>query len=162
MVQQHSILIACLCLMASGCESDDTTGLPEDDAVGGTIPLDLGTGEDSFWIDTDGVDPEVAGCHIEFRDSGCTTVAAFARNFGEFCQEDGTLVESNPGADVCHEHEDDIGHPYVVDCGGWCRDTFTLPNGDRRGVAAATGTCEVVPDVPCDQGVVESARCVCQ
>lgn len=160
MVQQHSILIVCLGLFSVGCSSDDTP--PEDDEGPGTIPLDLGAGKDTFWIDTDGVEPELAGCHIEYSDSDCTTVAAAGRNFGEFCQEDGTLVESNPMADVCHTHDDDIGHPYVVDCVAWCTNTLTLPNGQQRGMVGATGTCEVVLDVPCDQGVVESARCVCQ
>jgi hypothetical protein len=159
MGRHHSILLACLGVLSPACSSDDA---PEDEAGPGTIPLDLGTGADSFWIDTDGVDPEVAGCHIEFSDDDCTSVAVSARNFGEFCQEDGTLVESNPMADVCHTHDDDIGHPYVVDCVGWCTDTLTLPNGERRGIAAATGTCEVVLDVPCDLGVIESARCVCE
>ncbi|HVK88899.1 MAG TPA: hypothetical protein VM513_32490 [Kofleriaceae bacterium] len=156
-MQKQSILIAWLALVP-GC-SDDS---PVDEDLPGTIPLDLGTGEDSFWIDTDGVEPELAGCHIEFSESNCDFVAVSARNFGEFCQEDGTLVESNPGADQCHTHEDDIGHPYVVDCSAWCTDTLTLPNGVQRGVASATGRCEVVADVPCNEGVVDSARCVCE
>lgn len=157
MVQPHSIVIVCLGLLVPACSGDDT-----EEGGAGTIPLDLGAGEDTFWIDTDGVAPEVAGCHIEYSDEDCATVATAGRNFGEFCQEDGTLVESNPGADVCHTHEDDIGHPYVVDCVGWCRNAITLPDGQQRGTAATTGTCEVVSDVPCDQGVVESARCVCE
>src|SRR5436190_22294095 len=89
MVQQLSILIACV-LLAPGC-SDDDSDEPEEDGDG-TLVLDLGSGRDSFWIDTDGVDPEVPGCHIELGDSSCAAVAVSARNFGEFCQEDGTLV----------------------------------------------------------------------
>ena len=158
MVQQHWIWLACLGLLASACDSDDT----EEEAVEGTIPLDLGTGRDSFWIDTDGVEPEIAGCHIEFSSDSCTTLAASARNFGEFCQEDGTLVESTPDADECHTHDNDIGHPYVVDCVAWCRDALTLPNGDRRGFAVTTGTCEAVRDIQCDREVIDSARCVCE
>jgi hypothetical protein len=158
MLHQRSFLVACLGALSLGC-SEDVTDEPVED--GGTFVLDLGSGTDSFWIDTDGVDPEVAGCHIEFGDSDCVSAAVPARNFGEFCMDDGTLIESNPMADVCHTHDDDIGHPYVVDCVDWCRNTLTLPSGERRGIAAATGTCEVVVEVPCDEGVVESARCVC-
>lgn len=157
MLQQHSIRIACLALLSLGC-SDEDAGEHGD---GGTFVLDLGSGMDSFWIDTDGVAPEVAGCHIEFNENDCASVATPGRNFGEFCMDDATLIESNPMADLCHTHEDDIGHPYVVDCASWCRGTLTLPSGERRGVAPATGTCEVVVEVPCDDGVVESARCVC-
>lgn len=156
---QQSILIACVGLSVLGCSNEST--LEEHETGAGTITLDLGAGHDSFWSDTDGVDPEVAGCHIELADSSCNVAAAAPRNFGEYCQEDGTLIESNPGAHVCHTHENDIGHPYVVDCDGWCRGTFVLPNNQRRGIAAAGGECVVVHELPCDQGVVDSAKCVC-
>lgn len=160
MVQQHWLVIACLGLVSAACSNHDETEDPE--AGPGTYTLDLGRGEDSFWIDTDGVSPEVAGCHIEYSESTCTTVAVFGRTVGEFCQDDGTLVESNPAALACHTHDKDIGHPYVVDCAGWCTNGLVLPNGQRRGFAADTGYCEAVHEVRCDQRVVDSARCACQ
>src|SRR6188508_2481651 len=74
MIQHHSILFAaCLGLLSAACSDNDTNldTNDEDPHGGGTIELDLGTGTDSFWADTDGVDPEVAGCHVEFSDSDC-------------------------------------------------------------------------------------------
>ncbi|HEX5058208.1 MAG TPA: hypothetical protein VFV99_02555 [Kofleriaceae bacterium] len=164
MTQQHSIVfVACLGLVSAACSDNDTNldTNDEDPEGGGTIELDLGGGTDSFWADTDGVDPEVAGCHIEFTDDTCSTFAVPGRNFGEFCQNDGTLIESNPGKNVCHTHEHDIGHPYVVDCYEWCTNMLVLPDGLRRGIPADDGECVVVHGLPCDGGIVESAKCVC-
>jgi hypothetical protein len=157
-MRQHAILFACLGLGCAACQIDDT----DDEGGPGTVELDLGTGKDTFWIDTDGVSPEIPGCHVEYADSDCTTVATAGRNFGEYCMDTRTLVESNPGAHVCHTHEKDVGHRYVVDCVAWCTNKYAMPNGQRRGVVSSTGVCMVVPDVACNPGLVQSAQCLCR
>src|SRR6476619_1448798 len=58
-MRRSPILFASL-IVCSGCSIDEVKG---DEGGAGTIRLDLGTGKDSFWIDTDGVSPEVPGCH---------------------------------------------------------------------------------------------------
>ena len=122
----------------------------------GTVPegatnclLDLGTGEDSHWDDTDGVDPGTAGCHIEYESDTCSVERA-GRTFGEFCLDDDRLVESNPGKDECHTHKGDLGKPDVVSCSAWC---------ESQG--SATGSCEGGVVAQAKSGTCESARCVC-
>lgn len=124
--------------------------------TGGNVPqgatnclLDLGTGEDTYWADTDGVDPGVAGCHDEYATDACAEVVG-DRAFGEFCLDDDRLVESNPGKDECHAHGDDMGKPDVVSCSAWCESESGSAGRCEGGVMAqgAAGTCE-------------SARCVC-
>lgn len=101
------------------------------------------TGQMSWWKDSDGIDPDVAGCHLGTDDKG----APNGRKFGEACLESGLLVESNPGKDELHAHKNDLGHPDTFDCVGWCR---------ARG--KETGVCARTPAPPCDS----SAMCVCE
>ena len=111
----------------------------------GTIefkPEDWRPGEETWWEDSDGVDPGVAGCHIGTDSNGEPN----GRMFGEGCLDENTLVESNPAQDKLHSHKNDIGHPDTIDCNAWC-----VAQG------AAKGFCEVAPAPPCEA----SARCVC-
>jgi hypothetical protein len=124
--------------------------------TGGTVPegaesclLDLGTGEDTYWSDSDGVDPGTAGCHYEFETDACETQKT-ERTFGEFCLDDDRLVESNPGADECHMHGVDRGKPDVVSCSEWCQ--------SEKGMS---GACEGGVQAEGKYGTCESARCVC-
>lgn len=124
---------------------------------------DGGTGETTAWKDTDGIVPELAGCHVEYRASDCNT-GTTGRKFGETCSTGNDLIETNPGADRCHDHEGDIGHPYVVDCDAWCRNALVIPTNTQsiiRGTAARSGRCQVIGYLPCDGGFVDSARCLC-
>jgi len=105
-------------------------------------PKDWAQGQTTWWKDTDGVKPGKAGCHIGTDQDG----KANGRMFGEACLSDVLLVESNPGADVIHEHVDDIGHPDKFDCNSWC-----------IGQVFAKGICRAAPSPPCAQ----SAQCVC-
>ena len=105
-------------------------------------PDDWIAGETTWWKDSDGVDPGVAGCHIGTDSSGSPN----GRMFGEACMEDGLLVESNPSANELHSHKDDIGHPDRFDCNAWC-----------AGNGSSGGRCEVSDAPPCAQ----SAKCVC-
>ncbi len=103
-----------------------------------------GTGHKSWWKDSDGVGPGVAGCHVGTDETG----KANGRTFGEACLANGLLVESNPGKDVLHSHKDDIGHPDTFDCNKWCK-----ASGKTAGV------CQVVTGpAPC----ASSAICKCQ
>ena len=106
-------------------------------------PGDWRAGETSWWMDSDGVDPGVAGCHIGVNADG----EANGRMFGEACLPNGLLVESNPGEDELHSHKDDIGHPDTFDCNDWCVEK-----------GASTGQCMAVAAPPCEQ----SAACVCE
>ncbi len=101
-----------------------------------------GMGVTTWWIDTDGVNPGVAGCHLGVTAQGKRN----GRSFGEACTASGLLVESNPGANVLHKHVNDIGHPDLFDCNQWC-----------RGHNKAGGVCKAAPAPPC----ASSARCVC-
>jgi hypothetical protein len=146
---------------ASGSSTPPSHG----DHPEGTTVYDGGSGKTSWWKDTEGVDPEVAGCHVEFTGDGCAAAATPGRNFGEKCLPDDVLVETNPGADACHQHAGDIGHPYTVPCNDWCKDVYAIPmptGPKQRGTAAAGGRCEVVAELSCGGGVVTSAKCVCQ
>jgi hypothetical protein len=53
-----------------------------------------GTGVTTYWKDSDGIKPGVAGCHVEVTKGGKSFTGR--RVFGEACL-DGLLVESNPG-----------------------------------------------------------------
>jgi hypothetical protein len=146
----------------SEAESDDESMDSKDESAelaactGGNVPegaenclLDLGTGKNTYWSDTDGVDPGTAGCHDEYMSDSCDQVKE-GRTFGEFCLDDDRLVESNPGAGVCHTHGNDMGKPDVVSCSEWCQSESGTSGKCEGGVTAeaAAGTCE-------------SARCVC-
>jgi hypothetical protein len=103
------------------------------------------TGVTTYWKDTDGINPGVAGCHVEVTKGGKTFTGS--RVFGEACS-DGILVESNPGRNVIHAHKDDLGHPDTFDCNAWCI-------GAEK---AKAGLCvKVAGPSPC----AESAKCEC-
>lgn len=97
----------------------------------------------SWWKDSDGVDPGVAGCHIGTDKNGVPN----GRKFGEACLANGLLVESNPGKDELHKHKRDIGHPDTFDCREWC-----------RAQEKETGVCVTAAAPPC----ASSAMCVCE
>ncbi len=124
---------------------------------------------DQYWTDSDGVRPAVAGCHFPFSgmtaEGSCTGPLEPAGVFGEFCNpaEDdpmhqagfpvGALIESNPAADVCHQHKDGLGHPDVYDCDAFCKGTHSESH---------TGTCVAVADVcNVDDREIPSAHCEC-
>src|SRR6476619_3757501 len=60
------------------------------------------TGTDSYWYDTDGVNPGVPGCHIGVESA--TDKTPNGRFFPEACQSPDVLIESNPSKDVIHNH----------------------------------------------------------
>ena len=105
-------------------------------------PGDWVEGETTWWKDTDGVNPDVAGCHLGMNSESLPN----GRMFGEACLDDGLLVESNPGADVLHSHMNDIGHPDKFDCNAWC-----------VGNDSSSGKCQAAAAPPCEQ----SAKCIC-
>lgn len=105
-------------------------------------PADWQAGTKSYWKDSDGVQPGVAGCHIGTDETGTPN----GRLFGEACLPDGLLVESNPAQNELHSHTDDIGHPDTFDCNEWC-----------KGTGKESGSCQAAPAPPCEA----SARCVC-
>lgn len=106
-------------------------------------PEDFMEGKETWWKDSDGIDPGTAGCHLGTDSEGEPN----GRIFGEACLPDGLLVESNPGADELHSHKGDIGHPDTFDCNEWC-----------GGEGSSKGSCKVAAAPPCEQ----SALCVCE
>jgi len=106
-------------------------------------PTDWKKGQTTWWKDSDGIDPDEAGCHIGTDSQGKPN----GRMFGEACLPDGLLVESNPGQAALHSHSNDIGHPDTFDCNEWC-----IGNGKSG------GSCEVTESPPCKQ----SAFCSCK
>jgi len=106
-------------------------------------PQDRIEGATTWWKDSDGVMPGVAGCHIGTDAQGKPN----GRMFGEACLDNGLLVESNPGSDELHSHANDLGHPDTFDCNEWC-----------QGTGNTSGQCQVAAAPPCEQ----SAMCVCQ
>lgn len=142
-----SLFLFTLALLA-GCSDSDKE--PSAGAAGmagatGTIefqPDDWQEGTTSWWKDTDGIAPGMAGCHLGTDSLG----APNGRMFGEACLADGLLVESNPGKDELHAHSNDLGHPDTFDCNAWC-----------QGQGHTGGSCVAAPAPPCTQ----SARCDC-
>ena len=106
-------------------------------------PSDWMEGTTSWWKDSDGVDPDVAGCHIDTDQEGQPN----GRMFGEACLADGWRVESNPGAGVLHSHSNDVGHPDKFSCNVWC-----IAKGSVK------GACVAAASPPCEQ----SAVCKCE
>ena len=107
-------------------------------------PADWQKDKKTWWKDTDGVAPGVAGCHIGTNEKG----EANGRFFGEACMENGLLVESNPEASQVHSHTNDIGHPDTFNCNTWC-----------TGEGKSQGQCVAVSGpAPC----ATSARCECK
>lgn len=88
---------------ASGEPSAGARGMPGAVGTFEFQPSDWMEGTTSWWKDSDGVDPDVAGCHIGTDQEGQPN----GRMFGEACLADGLLVESNPGAGVPHSHSND-------------------------------------------------------
>ena len=122
--------------------SGGARGIP---GAAGTIeftPGDWMAGKTTWWLDSDGVDPGVAGCHIGTDENGVPN----GRTFGETCLPNGLLVESNPGQDELHNHDNDTGHPDTFDCAVWC------------GGKGQSGRCQLVSAPPCEQ----SAKCSCE
>ena len=123
---------------------------PSSGAVGmagaeGTIefkPVDHVGDETTWWKDTDGIAPDVAGCHVGTDEHGDPN----GRMFGEACLSDVLLVESNPGKDELHSHKHDTGHPDTFNCSTWCQSH-----------GSATGMCVAASAPPCES----SAVCEC-
>lgn len=137
-----SALLASAGARAAGNPSSGAEGMAGAMGTFEFKPQDWTEGETTWWKDSDGIGPGVAGCHIGTDGTG----APNGRMFGEACLPDGLLVESNPGAQELHSHDNDIGHPDTFDCQAWC-----------IGEGASGGVCEAAPAPPCEQ----SARCVC-
>lgn len=92
---------------AQHAPSEGAKGMP---GAKGTIeykPTDWKGNVTTYWTDTDGVNPGVAGCHIGVAQDGKPN----GRFFGEACQNARILIESNPGAGVIHSHTNDLGIP---------------------------------------------------
>ncbi|MCE9687630.1 hypothetical protein LZP73_15690 [Shewanella sp. AS16] len=144
------LLVSCCLLFASQVRAHGEIGEPSSGAremagTKGTFafkPVDWLQGQRSWWKDTDGIAPGVAGCHIGTDEKGVPN----GRMFGEACLPSGLLVESNPGKDELHSHSDDLGHPDTFDCHVWC-----IAQGQKGGV------CAVAAAPPCEQ----SAKCAC-
>lgn len=148
-MKKITLCIVLFCALAACSEDSDhkpspgAQGLP---GARGTLefkPEDWTSGATTWWKDTDGVDPGIAGCHIGTESDGSPN----GRMFGEACLTDGLLVESNPGAGELHSHSDDIGHPDKFDCNAWC-----------VGNDFSKGRCESAAAPPC----ARSARCECE
>lgn len=145
---KHLTLITSLLLVATTyahASSEPSSAAKNMAGAKGTFefsPKDHTADKKTWWIDSDGVNPGVAGCHIGADENG----APNGRTFGEACLANGLLVESNPGKNELHSHKDDIGHPDTFDCNAWC-----VGNGHKA------GSCVVAPAPPCEQ----SARCSC-
>jgi hypothetical protein len=145
-----TLLLAVCIAMLLGASMANAASEPSSGAKGmpgakGTFefkPTDWMEGTTSWWKDSDGVVPDVAGCHIGTDAEGKPN----GRMFGEACLPDGMLVESNPGAGELHSHANDIGHPDTFDCNEWC-----------VGKGASKGACAMAAAPPCEQ----SAMCAC-
>ncbi|UZE94624.1 hypothetical protein [Alkalimarinus alittae] len=149
MIITHVLFVALVSLLGASQVYADSS--PSSDAKGmsgakGTFsfkPTDHTPGIVTWWKDTDGVSPGVAGCHVGTNEQGVPN----GRMFGEACLDDGMLVESNPGKGVIHRHKSDIGHPDKFDCNAWC-----------VGEGMTEGVCKVASAPPCEQ----SAVCACE
>ncbi len=141
--------LASLLVVVLGLAKADL-GEPSEQAAGmagatGTFsfqPPDWKEGETSWWKDSDGIAPGIAGCHLGTDEKGELN----GRMFGEACLPNGLLVESNPGKDELHSHENDTGKPDTFDCNAWC-----VAEGKTG------GECTAAPAPPC----AESALCSC-
>ncbi|MFN0247667.1 MAG: hypothetical protein ACKV2T_12345 [Kofleriaceae bacterium] len=115
-----------------------------------------------WWEETDGIKPEVPGCHYAYKDEAtCKGKGKVIGWLGEYCERDkekkltNILVETNPDpAGKCHFHEGGKGHPDRIDCDKYCKGTY----GEM-----AKGTCLPVDNV-CDgeKGKIASAKCECE
>jgi len=143
------ILITSLSLFAgtySYADAGPSSGAEGMTGAKGTFeftPKDHMPEKTTWWKDSDGINPGVAGCHIGTDEKGTPN----GRTFGEACLANGLLVESNPGKDELHSHKHDTGHPDTFDCNAWC-----IGNGNKRGM------CETAPAPPCAQSAVCSCK----
>ena len=140
---------AMMLLNAASANGPPTAGASKIPGAKGTIEYKpegwKGTGVTTYWKDSDGIKPGVAGCHVEVTKHGKSFTGR--RVFGEACMND-LLVELNPGRNVVHPHKDDLGHPDTFDCNAWCV-------GARK---AKSGLCvKVAGPSPC----AELAKCEC-
>lgn len=125
------------------CGAMGTIELKPDDWIGNPKHPNP-EGPTTWWVDTDGIDPDTPGCHLGL--TAPVNGKLNGRLFGEACLDDGLLVESNPGAGEVHGHVNDLGHPDTFDCGMWC-----------KGKGYSKGHCEAAPAFPCQK----SAKCTC-
>lgn len=142
------ILTLCFTILLSACAthapSEGARGIPGAKGTFEFKPTDWNNSKKTWWKDSDGVAPGIAGCHIGTNDKGEEN----GRMFGEACLESGLLVESNPEAGKLHSHGNDIGHPDTFDCNAWC-----IGKGSSQG-----GQCVIVTGPsPC----ANSAKCAC-
>ena len=142
LVVSVSSLAAMSDVSASGEPSAGAKGMPGAKGTFEFKPADYMEGKETWWVDSEGVDPGKAGCHIGTDIKGEPN----GRLFGEACTPEGLLVETNPGSNELHSHKGDIGHPDLFDCNEWC-----------VGQGFAKGSCKAVPAPPCEQ----SAMCSC-
>jgi hypothetical protein len=149
------IISACCCKPKDGppyppatLESEDMKGVRGSMGRMVFTPEDW-TDADTYWVDSDGVAPDVAGCHISTDANKKPT----GRIFSEACLSDRVLVESNPGADVLHKHKNDVGKPDIVHCNAWCQGQEHDRGFCRAKPAVSTAT------VDCQQ--IQSAACEC-
>jgi hypothetical protein len=131
-----------------GSELSDSKEPPKDYPPGWTGTMELPTPTQcnhQFWIDSDGVDPETAGCHQEWT-KDCAKLAAGV--VGEACNDADELVETNPAAGKCHGHANGLGHPDLFSCNQYCLIKYEV-----------TGSCQATQNT-CGAGV-HSAYCRC-
>ncbi len=141
-------LFLLLLILATAAHGDDepssgARGMPGALGTFEFKPADWMEGKKTWWMDSDGIDPGVAGCHLGTDEKGIRN----GRMFGEACLSDGFLVESNPGVDELHSHNNDTGHPDRFDCAVWC-----------IGQGQSGGTCLVASAPPCEQSAVCSCK----
>lgn len=131
-----------------GSELSDTKEPPKDYPPGWAGPMELPTPTQcnhQFWIDSDGVDPETAGCHQEYT-KDCEKTAQGL--FGEECKDADQLIETNPEAGKCHGHKNGVGHPDLFSCNHYCLVKYEV-----------TGSCQTTQNT-CGAGI-HSAYCRC-
>ncbi|WP_237524140.1 hypothetical protein [Shewanella sp. KX20019] len=140
------IIFSAMSVAGDGHDAGPSSGAKDMPGAKGVFafkPSDWTEGEKTWWKDSDGVAPGVAGCHIGTDEEGTPN----GRMFGEACMDNGLLVESNPGKGVVHSHTNDTGHPDKFDCNVWC-----VATGN------SSGMCTIAAAAPCEQ----SAKCVCK
>ena len=97
--------------------SDGAKGMP---GAKGTIefkPSDSKRDVPTYWKGTDAINPECQGA-ISVSPRTANPTGVF---FGEACENERILIESNPGVDVIHPHTNDLEYPDRFDCNAWRR-----------------------------------------
>ncbi len=125
-----------------GEPSSGAEGMPGATGTCELRPDDWQPGQTTYWEDTDGIAPGVAGYHLGTDSQGTSN----QRMFAEACRDDGLLIESNPSKNELHDHANDTGHPDTFDCKLWCVGT-----GHSGGYCQATY----------DSKLGASAKCAC-